>query len=76
MLLHHHDVLNQNTILLGDDTQDAALLALVFTGNNFDPVVPLDLDLAACHDSLSCLDDLYCAGAGLRDWRRVNTGRN
>jgi hypothetical protein len=51
MLLHHHDALNEDAILVGDDAEDAALLALVLTGDYFDFVITLNLD--ACHNSLS-----------------------
>jgi hypothetical protein len=50
MLLHHHDALNEDAILVGDDTEDAALLTLVLTGDYFHFVIPLYLD--ACHISL------------------------
>src|SRR6202045_3391289 len=50
VLFDHHDAFDKDAILFGDDTEDAALLALVFACDHFDFVVPLDLD--ACHNSL------------------------
>ena len=50
VLLDHHDALDEDAILVGDDAEDAALLALVFACDHFDFVIPLDLD--ACHNSL------------------------
>ena len=51
VLLHHHDALDQDAVLFRDDTENAALLALVLAGDDFDLVVALDLD--ACHNCLS-----------------------
>jgi hypothetical protein len=55
VLLDHHDVLDQEAILVGDDAEYATSLALVFSCDDFDGVVALDLD--SCHDA-SFLGDL------------------
>src|SRR5580698_8373512 len=54
VLLDHHDTLDENAVFFRDHAKDAALFALVFTGNHFHFVITLNLD--ACHYSL-ILDD-------------------
>ena len=46
VLLHHHHALDEDAVLVGDDAEHTALLAFIFTGDDFDTVVALDLDLA------------------------------
>ncbi len=50
MLFDHHDALDEDAILVGDDAEDAALLTFIFACDHLDFVIALDLD--ACHNSL------------------------